>query len=131
MARNLLKIPSLKIMIPSPRADKLSDFNECSTSYVVKKGHFFLRTSKGKLFMVPLAYLNNNTFKELLKISEEDFGFLGGGPFTLPCNATSMEFVLSMIRRGVSQEVERALLCSISISCQSSVLLLLLNIGNN
>ncbi|XP_039126798.1 auxin-responsive protein SAUR36-like [Dioscorea cayenensis subsp. rotundata] len=120
MARKLLKVPSLKRMISSPRADKLSDFNECSTSSVAEKGHFFIYTSEGKRFMVPLAYLENNIFKELLKISEEEFGLPGDGPITLPCDAASMEYVLSMLRRGVSQEVERALLSSIFISCKST-----------
>ncbi|KAH7692297.1 Small auxin-up RNA protein [Dioscorea alata] len=116
----LLKVPSLKRMISSPRADKLSDFNECCTSSVADKGHFFVYTSEAKRFMIPLAYLNNNIFKELLKISEEEFGLPGDGPITLPCDAKSMEYVLSMLRRGVSQEVERALLSSIFISCQST-----------
>ncbi|KAH7692296.1 Small auxin-up RNA protein [Dioscorea alata] len=120
MARKLLKVPSLKRMISSPRANKLSDFNECSTSSVAEKGHFFVYTSEGKRFMVPLAYLENNIFKELLKISEEEFGLPGDGPITLPCDAASMEYVLSMLRRGVSQEVERALLSSIFISCKST-----------
>ncbi|KAH7692256.1 Small auxin-up RNA protein [Dioscorea alata] len=120
MARMLLKVPSLKRMISSPRADKSSDFNACSTSSVADKGHFFVYTSEGKRFMVPLAYLENNIFKELLKISEEEFGLPGDGPITLPCDEASTEYVLSMLRRGVSEEVERALLSSIFISCQST-----------
>ncbi|KAH7692250.1 Small auxin-up RNA protein [Dioscorea alata] len=120
MARKLLKVPSLKKMISSPRADKSSDFNECSTSSVAEKGHFFVYTLEGKRFMVPLAYLTNTIFKELLKISEEEFGLPGDGPITLPCDAASMEYVISMLRRGVSEEMERALLSSIFISCQST-----------
>ncbi|KAM0945346.1 putative small auxin-up RNA [Dioscorea sansibarensis] len=120
MARKLQKVTSLKRMISSPRADKHSDFNECSTSSVAEKGHFIVYTSEGKRFMVPLAYLNNNIFRELLKISEEEFGLPGDGPITLPCDAVSMEYVLSMLRRGVSEEVERALLSSIFMSCQSA-----------
>ncbi|XP_039128409.1 auxin-responsive protein SAUR36-like [Dioscorea cayenensis subsp. rotundata] len=107
-------------MVSSPKADKHSDFNECSTSSVAEKGHFFVYTSERKRFMVPLAYLTNNIFKELLKISEEEFGLPGDGPITLPCDAASMEYVLSLLRRGVSEEVERALLSSIFISCQST-----------
>ena len=120
MARMLLKVPSLKRMISSPRADKLSDFNECSTSSVAQKGHFFVYTLEGKRFIVPLAYLTNNIFKELLKISEEELGLPSDGPITLPCDATSMEYVLSMLRKGVSKEVERALLSCIFIDCRST-----------
>ncbi|XP_039126744.1 auxin-responsive protein SAUR36-like [Dioscorea cayenensis subsp. rotundata] len=120
MARKLLKVPSLKRMISSPRTDKLPDFNDCSTSYVAEKGHFNVYTSEGKRFMVPLAYLDNNIFKELLRISEEEFGLPGDGPITLPCDAASMEYVLSLLRRGVSKEMEMQLLSSIFISCQSA-----------
>ncbi|KAM0945332.1 putative small auxin-up RNA [Dioscorea sansibarensis] len=120
MARKLLKVPSLKRMISSPRADRLTGFNECSTSCVAEKGHFFVYTTEGERFMVPLAYLDNSIFKELLKISEEEFGLPGNGPIALPCDAASMEYVLSMLRRGISEEVERALLSSIFISCQST-----------
>ena len=70
--------------------------------------------------MIPLAYLDNTIFKELLKMSEEEFGLPGDGPITLPCDAQLMEYVLSMLRRGVSQELEKALLSSIFISCQST-----------
>ncbi|KAM0947377.1 putative small auxin-up RNA [Dioscorea sansibarensis] len=69
--------------------------------------------------MIPLAYLRNVVFTELLKISEEEFGLPGDGPITLPCDALLMEYVLSMLRRGVSEEVQRALLGSIFMSCQS------------
>ncbi|KAJ0964017.1 hypothetical protein J5N97_029139 [Dioscorea zingiberensis] len=120
MAKKWQKVASFKRKISSPRADECADFSACSTSSVAEKGHFFVYTSDGKRFMVPLAYLDNNIFKELLKISEEEFGLPGDGPITLPCDAVSMEYVLCMLRRGVSQEVERALLSSIFMSCQSS-----------
>ncbi|KAH7692285.1 Small auxin-up RNA protein [Dioscorea alata] len=90
MARKLLKVPSLKRMISSPRADTHSDFNACSTASVAEKGHFNVYTSEGKCFMVPLAYLDNSIFKELLRISEEEFGLPCDGPITLPCDAASM-----------------------------------------
>ncbi|KAJ0964011.1 hypothetical protein J5N97_029133 [Dioscorea zingiberensis] len=178
MARKWQKVASFKRKISSPRADEHSDFNACSTS-VAEKGHFNVYTSEGKRFMVPVAYLNNAVFKELLKISEEEFGLPGdgpitlpcdtctsssvaekghfnvytlegkrfmvplayldnnifkellriseeefglpcGGPITLPCDAASMDYVLSLLRRGVSKEMEMALLSSIFISCQST-----------
>ncbi|KAH7692254.1 Small auxin-up RNA protein [Dioscorea alata] len=121
MARKLLKVPSLKRKISSPRAnDTCSDINACSTSYVAEKGHFNVYSSEGKRFMVPLAYLDNSIFKELLRISEEEFGLPCDGPITLPCDAASMEYVLSLLRRGVSKEMEKALLSSIFISCHST-----------
>ncbi|KAM0945324.1 putative small auxin-up RNA [Dioscorea sansibarensis] len=70
--------------------------------------------------MVPLAYLDHGIFKELLRISEEEFGLPCNGPITLPCDAASMEYVLSLLRRGVSEEMEMALLSSFFSSCQST-----------
>ncbi|KAJ0960307.1 hypothetical protein J5N97_001878 [Dioscorea zingiberensis] len=91
MAKKWQKVASFKRKISSPRADECADFNACSTSSVVEKGHFFVYTSDGKRFMVPLAYLDNNIFKELLKISEEEFGLPGDGPITLPCDAVAVK----------------------------------------
>ncbi|KAJ0960300.1 hypothetical protein J5N97_001871 [Dioscorea zingiberensis] len=91
MARKWQKVSSLKRKISSPRANECADFSACSTSSVAEKGHFFVYTSDRKRFMVPLAYLDNNIFKELLKISKEEFGLPGDGPITLPCDAASMD----------------------------------------
>ncbi|XP_039138311.1 auxin-responsive protein SAUR68-like [Dioscorea cayenensis subsp. rotundata] len=120
MARKWLKMAAMARKISSPRADDHADFSACSTSSIAEKGHFNVYTLEGKRFMIPLAYLNNVVFKELLKISEEEFGLPGDGPITLPCDAIAMEYVLSMLSRGVSQEVEKALLSSIFITCPST-----------
>ncbi|KAJ0960624.1 hypothetical protein J5N97_001500 [Dioscorea zingiberensis] len=105
MARKWQKVAALGRRISSPRADECSDFDACSTSSVPEKGHFFVYSSEGKRFMVPLAYLDNDIFKELLKKSAEEFGLASNGPITLPCDAVSMEYVLSLLRRGVSKEI--------------------------
>ncbi|KAM0945316.1 putative small auxin-up RNA [Dioscorea sansibarensis] len=121
MANKWQKVVALKgKKITSPRADDAcSDFNACSTSYFAEKGHFSAYTWQGKRFMLPLAYLDNSIFKELLKISADEFGLPSDGPITLPCDVASMEYLLSLRRRGVSEEVEMALLNSIFISCKS------------
>ncbi|XP_039138315.1 auxin-responsive protein SAUR68-like [Dioscorea cayenensis subsp. rotundata] len=116
MARKWQKVAAMARKISSPRVDDCSDFSACSTSSIAEKGHFNVYTLEGKRFMIPLAYLNNVVFKELLKISEEEFGLPGDGPITLPCDAISMDYVLSLLRKGVSQEVERALLSSMFIA---------------
>ena len=120
MARKWQKMVAMARKISSPRANMYADFSACNTSSVAQKGHFNVYTLEGKRFMIPLAYLNNVVFKELLKISEDEFGLPGEGPITLPCDTVSMEYVLSMLRRGVSHEVERALLSSIFITCPST-----------
>ncbi|MBA0575973.1 hypothetical protein Golob_027986 [Gossypium lobatum] len=57
-------------------------------SDVVPKGHVavYVGEAQRKRFVVPIAYLNHPSFKELLNRSEEEFGFdhqMGG--LTIPC----------------------------------------------
>ncbi|KAL8060277.1 hypothetical protein ABFX02_02G014900 [Erythranthe guttata] len=54
----------------------------------VPKGHFtvYVGESEKKQFVIPLSYLNNPSFQELLCQAEEEFGFhhsMGG--LTIPC----------------------------------------------
>ncbi|KAL7090769.1 hypothetical protein ACP275_12G062100 [Erythranthe tilingii] len=54
----------------------------------VPKGHFvvYVGESEKKRFVIPLSYLNNPLFQELLSQAEEEFGFhhpMGG--LTIPC----------------------------------------------
>ncbi|KAJ0964014.1 hypothetical protein J5N97_029136 [Dioscorea zingiberensis] len=115
MAKKWQKVTSFKRKISSPRADECADFSACSTSSVAEKGHFFVYTSDGKRFMVPLAYLDNNIFKELLKISEEEFGLPGDGPITLPCDAKAEEpFVSYAASSSTNQQVNHMETCTIS-----------------
>ncbi|KAM0945331.1 putative small auxin-up RNA [Dioscorea sansibarensis] len=115
------KVAFLKRKISSPRADDVySDSNSCSSSSFTEMGHFNVYTSEGKPCMVLLAYLVNNIMKELLRISEEEFSLPVDGPIVLPCDVASMEYVLSLLRRGVSKEMEMQLLSSVFISCQSA-----------
>ncbi|KAJ0960313.1 hypothetical protein J5N97_001884 [Dioscorea zingiberensis] len=91
-----------------------------SGSSVADKGHFIVYTSEGKRFMVPLSYLESSVFKELFRMSEEEYGLPSDGPITLPCDAVFMEYLLSLLRRRVSKDVERALLGSILTPFQSA-----------
>jgi hypothetical protein len=77
-------------------------------------------TSEGVRFEVPLAYLSTAVFGELLRMSQEEFGFAGGddGHITLPCDATVMEYAMCLIRRDASAEVLRAFLSSIVRPCR-------------
>ena len=99
----------------------------CSTS-VASKGHLFVYTIDGERFMIPLEHLTSNIFRELFKISEEEFGLPSDGPITLPCDASSMEYVISLLRCQVSREVERVVLTSIANNHCSD---LFLPLGNN
>ncbi|KAJ0077394.1 hypothetical protein Patl1_35793 [Pistacia atlantica] len=53
-------------------------------SLVADKGHFVVYTTDEKRFMVPLEYLSQNVFIELLRMSEEEFGLPTHGAITLP-----------------------------------------------
>ncbi|KAF3446871.1 hypothetical protein FNV43_RR12051 [Rhamnella rubrinervis] len=77
------------------------------------KGHFVVYSADNKRFVVPLTYLKCNIFRELLRMSEEEFGLPRDGPITLPCDAASMEYIVSLVRREVSEDLETALILSI------------------
>ncbi|KQJ91310.1 auxin-responsive protein SAUR36 [Brachypodium distachyon] len=95
-----------------------ADSECCSTALVADKGHCVVYTADGARFEVPLAYLGTTVFSELLRMSGEEFGFASGGErITLPCDAMAMEYVLCLVRREASKEVERAFLSSIAGHC--------------
>ncbi|KAF0910687.1 hypothetical protein E2562_004679 [Oryza meyeriana var. granulata] len=93
----------------------------CTTSPpVADKGHCAVYTADGRRFEVPLAYLGTTVFVELLRMSQEEFGFASDGRITLPCDAAVMEYVMCLLRRNASEEVERAFLSSVVMPCQNS-----------
>lgn len=72
-----------------------------------------------QLFCDLSVILNNDIIRELFRISEEEFGIPNSGPIRLPIDASSMEYILSLIGRGLAKDLENALLMSIT-SCSSS-----------
>uniref|UniRef100_A0ACD5YDH6 Uncharacterized protein n=1 Tax=Avena sativa TaxID=4498 RepID=A0ACD5YDH6_AVESA len=84
----------------------------CATSPVAVKGHFVVYTADGARFEVPLPYLGTVIVGELLRMSEDDFDFASDGRITLPCDAPVMEYVMCLLGKKASEEVERALLLS-------------------
>ncbi|XP_044984291.1 auxin-responsive protein SAUR36-like [Hordeum vulgare subsp. vulgare] len=106
------------------QASDTSDDECCSTasSVVADEGHCMVYAADGARFEVPLAYLGKTVFAELLRMSEEEFGFASGsegGRITLPCDAMVVEYVLCLVRREASEEVEKAFLSSIAGHCHS------------
>lgn len=106
------------------QASDMADDECCSTtsSMVADEGHCVVYSIDGERFEVPLVYLGTTIFAELLRISEEEFGFPSGsdvGRITLPCDATVMDYVLCLVRREASKEVERAFLSSIAGHCRN------------
>ncbi|XP_058080604.1 auxin-responsive protein SAUR64-like [Magnolia sinica] len=102
------------------RADIAADSNTCSKS-IADKGHFVVYTIDGKRFMAPLEYLDSPIFQELFKMSEDVFGLPSNGPITLPCDTVFMDYVISLVQRRISRDVEEAFLLSIAASrCSAS-----------
>ncbi|XP_062199496.1 auxin-responsive protein SAUR36-like [Phragmites australis] len=91
----------------------------CGTSTpVAVKGHCVVYSADGRRFEVPLAYLGTAVFSELLSMSQEEFGFAGNdGRITLHCDAALMEYVICLLRKEASEEVERAFLSSMARPC--------------
>ncbi|XP_044389993.1 auxin-responsive protein SAUR36-like [Triticum aestivum] len=93
----------------------------CGTSClpVAGKGHFVVYTTDGARFEVPLAFLGTTVFDELLRMSQEEFGFTGvdGGRIRLPCDASMMEYAMFLLRRTASSEMEAAFLNTMVMPC--------------
>ncbi|KAG5611770.1 hypothetical protein H5410_023051 [Solanum commersonii] len=99
-----------------------SDVDSCSTSSssIVQKGHFVIYTADQACLVIPLAYLENEVIRQLLSMSEEEFGLPSGGPITLPCDSAFMSYIISLIKRGVAAgDLHRAVLLSIPSCCCS------------
>ncbi|KAM0836230.1 hypothetical protein ACQ4PT_062451 [Festuca glaucescens] len=87
----------------------------CSTA-MAGKGHCIMYTTDGRRFEVPLAYLSTVVFSELLRMSQEVFGFASREDrIKLPCDAVVMEYVMSLLRRSASAEIEAAFLSSMAM----------------
>ncbi|KAM3277368.1 hypothetical protein ACQJBY_045314 [Aegilops geniculata] len=109
----------------SPSTSKEEAGGSCSTpcSSVAGKGHCIVYTADGARFEVPLAFLGMTIFGELLRISQEEFGFSGvdGGRITLPCDASVMEYAMCLLRRSTSAEMETAFLNTMGMPCHYHV----------
>ncbi|KAG5611768.1 hypothetical protein H5410_023049 [Solanum commersonii] len=121
MARKWQKFAAMqRKRISFPRND--GDVDNCSksSSSIVEKCHFVVYTADQARFVVPLAYLENEVIKQLLSISEEEFGLPRGGPITLPCDSVFMSYIISLIKKGIAAgDLRRAVLLSIPSCCCS------------
>ncbi|CAM0952815.1 unnamed protein product [Alopecurus aequalis] len=100
---------------------------------IAEKGHCIVYTAGGERFEVPLSYLGTTVFGELLRMSEDEFGFASEDRITLPCDGAVMSYVMCLLRRKPSQEVERAVLSSVLIPCinQSGIAMVYKGIGQS
>ncbi|KAK3206786.1 hypothetical protein Dsin_020832 [Dipteronia sinensis] len=83
--------------ISLPRATAEVDVESFSKASLAEKGHFVIYTFDQKRFVIPLAYLNNDIFQELLKLFEEEFGLSSDETnyiVMLPCDAAFMTCIV-------------------------------------
>ncbi|XP_068645246.1 auxin-responsive protein SAUR62-like [Aristolochia californica] len=80
------------------------------TRSVAEKGHFVAYTTDCERFALPLTFLCNPILQALLAVSEEEYGLPGNGPIMLPCDGASMEYLISLTQRSLSEDLRKALL---------------------
>ncbi|XP_050233801.1 auxin-induced protein 15A-like [Mercurialis annua] len=73
-----------------------------SSSFDVPKGcvAVYVGEAEKKRFVVPISYLNQPSFQDLLSLAEEEFGFyhpMGG--LTIPCGEDTFNDVISSLNR--------------------------------
>ncbi|KAG5574305.1 hypothetical protein H5410_054439 [Solanum commersonii] len=119
MARKWQKFAAMqRKMISFPR--NVTDADSCNTSSstIVEKGHFVVYTADEVRFVIPLVYLENEIIRQLLNMSEEEFGLPSGGPITLPCDSAFMDYIIFLIKKGIAAgDFHKALLLSVPSSC--------------
>ncbi|XVF68026.1 hypothetical protein PTKIN_Ptkin10aG0169700 [Pterospermum kingtungense] len=121
LARKWQKLTAIKrktITLPMMSLDV--DANYCSTSSVIEKGHFVVYSADQKRFTLPLEYIKKEIVRELFNQAEEEFGIPSNGPLTLPCDAVFLQYVISLIKQQLTEDVEKALLTSITCGHCSS-----------
>ncbi|KAK4707620.1 hypothetical protein R3W88_028545 [Solanum pinnatisectum] len=99
-----------------------SDADNCSTSSssIVEIGHFVVYTADQVRFVIPLVYLENEIIRQLLNIAEEEFGQPSGRPITLPCDSAFMDYIILLIKKGITAgDLHKVLLLSIPSCCCS------------
>ncbi|PSS21790.1 Auxin-responsive protein [Actinidia chinensis var. chinensis] len=122
MARKWQKVAAMRRKrISLPRSDGDADASSSSrSSTVADKGHFVVYTADQKRFVFPIVYLKSDIFRELLQLSEEEFGLPSDGPITLPFDAVFLEYVASFVQHRPTTETQKALLMSIA-NCRCSI----------
>ena len=79
----------------------LPGFNEAALkSKTIPKGYFavYVGEDEKKRYVVPLSYLNELAFQELLNMAEEEFGYnhpMGG--LTIPCREDIFIYLTSQL----------------------------------
>ncbi|KAF8027690.1 hypothetical protein BT93_E0567 [Corymbia citriodora subsp. variegata] len=86
---------------------------EINSTSAPEKGHLVIYMTDGGRFTIPLQCIHSTIFEELLKMSKEEFTLSGDSSTTVPCDAASMEYTVSLVHRCIAKDREKALLNSI------------------
>ncbi|GAA0183687.1 hypothetical protein LIER_42445 [Lithospermum erythrorhizon] len=80
------------------------------------KGQFIVYSFNRRRFKIPICFLNNEIFRHLLKMSEDEFGLPRDGPIVLPIDSQFLNYIISVVKKGVAKDVRDALLVSVDMS---------------
>ncbi|CAI0545261.1 unnamed protein product [Linum tenue] len=62
-----------------------------------RRGYFVVYTVDKTRYVLPLKYLKSEVVMEILRMSEEEFGFSTDKPIVLPFNTTVMDQIISLL----------------------------------
>lgn len=90
-------------MINAVQSLRLSSLATHHGSSTIRKGYcaVYVGESQKKRFMIPVAYLNEPFFKDLLSQVEEEFGYnhpMGG--LTIPCSDDTFNDLISRLNES-------------------------------
>ncbi|PKU86199.1 hypothetical protein MA16_Dca002030 [Dendrobium catenatum] len=64
---------------------------------IASRGYIYVYSVDRKRFIIPPTYLTESFLRELLRISENEFGLQSDESIMLPCDAPTMEYILYLI----------------------------------
>ncbi|KAI5673265.1 hypothetical protein M9H77_13629 [Catharanthus roseus] len=93
-----LKNPSFQSLLRQQFLRRSSSQNASATATDIPKGYFavYIGQDEKKRFIIPISYLSNPLFQDLLLQAEEEYGFehpMGG--ITIPCNEDAFIDIIS------------------------------------
>ncbi|GAA0184131.1 hypothetical protein LIER_31427 [Lithospermum erythrorhizon] len=120
MAKKWQKFTTHKKQITFQRensnGDKCTTTTSSPSASKASKGHFVVYSADKHRFEIPLFWLNNETFQVLLEMAEEAFGLPNGTPIVLPVDGQVLNYIISVIKRGVAGDVHKALISTVALS---------------
>ena len=113
--KKLAALSRKRITLPAT-IGKVVDEDCCSTSSTVEKGHLVVHSIDRKRFVLPLEYFSNKIARKLFKLEEDEIGLPGNRPLTLRCDSVSVKYIINMIQRHETKDIEKALFMSMASS---------------